>query len=300
LSGEKLGTNEYTGVKKDGSTFPFLAHCSSIIHENKPVGVRGVIVDITDRKKAEERFRNTLDNLLEGCQIIDYNWRYLYVNDAAAKHGRLAKKQFIGKTMMELYPGIEKTKMFSVLSRCMKERVPAHLENEFTYPNGEKAWFELSIEPVPEGIFILSIGITDRKEVAEALRREREMLEIVTANINAGLVVVSKDYIVLWANNVLKKYLGDIEGKPCYSALNQRSSICSKCGVKEIFETGKDWVTHEQVILTPNCQEVCLEITATAIRDENGEIVAASEMSLDITERKKTELALKERCSGDH
>ena len=53
LSGENLGTKEYTGVKKNGSTFPFIAHCSSIIHENKPVGMRGVIVDITDRKEVE-------------------------------------------------------------------------------------------------------------------------------------------------------------------------------------------------------------------------------------------------------
>jgi PAS domain S-box-containing protein len=301
MSGAEIGFTEYMALRKDGSTFPIIIHSTPIIRGNRPVGLRGVIVDITDRKKAEEtlkkseeRFRSTLDSMLEGCQIIDYNWHYLYVNDAAAKHGRLAKKDFIGKTMMELYPDIEQTKLFSVLKGCMKERVPAHLENEFTYPNGEKAWFELSIEPVPEGLFILTIDITDRKEVTEALRREREMLEMVTGNINAGLMVVSKDYSVLWANNVLKKYLGDVEGKPCYSAINQREDICHGCGVKEIFETGKDWVVHEQVVPTPDGKEFWLLITATAIRDENGEIVAASEMSWDVTEQKRAQEALLE------
>jgi len=301
LSGETAAPAEYTAVRKDGCTFPIIIHFIPIMRGNRPVGVRGISVDITERKKAEEmlkkseeRFRSTLDNLLEGYQLIDYNWRYLYVNDASVKYGRLAKKDFLDKTMIELYPGIEKTKLFSVLSRCMKERVPAHLENEVTYPNGETGWFELSIEPVPEGIFVISVDISDRKEIEEALRQEREMLETITANINAGLVVISKDYRILWANTVMKKYLGEIEGKACYSSITNLNHVCPNCGVKEIFETGKDWVTHEQIISTPDGQKVWLEITTTAIRDEKGEIVAASEMSWDITERKKTELALKE------
>ena len=33
----------------------------------------------------------TLDNLLEGFQLIDFNWRYVYVNETAAKHGQSMK-----------------------------------------------------------------------------------------------------------------------------------------------------------------------------------------------------------------
>ena len=54
LSGEKLGTNEYTALRKDGSTFSVIIHSSPIIRENKPVGLRGIIVDITEFKRAEE------------------------------------------------------------------------------------------------------------------------------------------------------------------------------------------------------------------------------------------------------
>lgn len=111
-----------------------------------------------------------LDNMMEGCQIIDYDWRYLYVNNAVAKHGHTTKEKLLGKTMMDAYPGIKKTEMFSVISRCIKERVPAQIENEFTYPNGEKSWFDLRIQPVPEGIFILSIDITERKKAEEMFR----------------------------------------------------------------------------------------------------------------------------------
>lgn len=110
-----------------------------------------------------------LDNLLEGFQLISYDWEYLYVNDVVAKQGKTTKKQLIGKTMMEMYPGIEKTKMFKTLEFCMEKRVPRQIENEFTYSDGSKAWFQLNIEPVPEGIFILSLDISDRKKIVNEL-----------------------------------------------------------------------------------------------------------------------------------
>src|SRR4030042_4419667 len=64
------------------------------------------------------RLRETLDNMLEGCQIIGYDWRYLYVNDAAAAPGRTTKERLLGKTIMEAYGGIENTEMFSPPRKC--------------------------------------------------------------------------------------------------------------------------------------------------------------------------------------
>src|SRR5689334_24193939 len=103
-----------------------------------------------------EWYRRTLDNMLEGCQIIDHDWRYIYVNKAAAHQGHQTIDQLINRRMMEVYPGIENTELFSVLRRCMEERSPQKMENRFDYPDGSTGWFELSIEPVPEGLFILS------------------------------------------------------------------------------------------------------------------------------------------------
>ncbi len=57
LKGERPDINEYTALRKDGTTFPVMIHSAPIFKEGKPVGLRGFIIDMADRKKAEEERR---------------------------------------------------------------------------------------------------------------------------------------------------------------------------------------------------------------------------------------------------
>jgi PAS domain S-box-containing protein len=122
---------------------------------------------------SEERFRSALENLREGCQIIDREWRYLYVNPAAARHGQSSVEALVGRTMMEAYPGIETTPTFAVLRECMESGTGRTIENPFELPDGSVGDFEIVIQPVPEGLFVMSLDITERKR-AEMARRDTE------------------------------------------------------------------------------------------------------------------------------
>ncbi len=188
--------------RKDGSEFPADIMLKPVEMDGAVLTV-SIIRDITERTQAEkalleslERHRRTLDNMLEGCQIIGFDWRYLYVNDAAARHGRRTKEELPGHTMMEIYPGIDDTAMFAVLRRCMDERTPSHMENEFTYPDGTAGWFELSIQPVPEGVFILSIDITARKRAEEEIERKLRHLNALR-QIDLAIIGTTDLYLAL-------------------------------------------------------------------------------------------------------
>ncbi len=115
--------------------------------------------------------------MLEGFQVIGYDWKYLYVNATVAVQGQSTVENLLGRTMMECYPGIENTFLFSQLKKCMEERETLNFENEFTYNDGKKSWFELRIEPIPEGIFVLSTNITNRKKAEEELLQLKNDLE---------------------------------------------------------------------------------------------------------------------------
>lgn len=124
----------------------------------------------------EERYHFVLDHMQEGIQIIDYDWKYFYVNDALTKQGKYSKEELLGNTMMSKYPGIENTEMFKNLQFSMKKRIAQRVENEFVFPDGTIGYYDLSIQPVPEGIFILSMDITQRKRIE--LDKEQYILEL--------------------------------------------------------------------------------------------------------------------------
>jgi two-component system, cell cycle sensor histidine kinase and response regulator CckA len=54
LNGIKSRGNEYTITRKDGSAFPVSVHVNPVISNGRPVGMRGIIIDLTEKKQAEE------------------------------------------------------------------------------------------------------------------------------------------------------------------------------------------------------------------------------------------------------
>jgi two-component system, cell cycle sensor histidine kinase and response regulator CckA len=119
--------------------------------------------------------RTALDFLREGIQVLSPEWRYLYVNEAVARHGKKPREELLGRTMLECYPGIEQTHVFSVLEDCMRRRSCAQIENKFEYEDGKHAWFELRIEPCDEGLIVLSLDITERKRMEQALQQNHKL-----------------------------------------------------------------------------------------------------------------------------
>lgn len=131
------------------------------LNENLEVRVEEKTREIREKDK---HHHFVLDTMSEGIQLIDHNWTYVYVNNALAKQGKYPAQELLGNTMMSMYPGIENTDLFKTLQVCMSERIAKRIENEFTYPDGETGFYDLSIQPIPEGLFILSMDISERKK----------------------------------------------------------------------------------------------------------------------------------------
>lgn len=126
----------------------------------------------------QTRLQQVLDNMLEGVQIIDRNWIYLYVNAAVASQAQMAMSALLGKCVLKIYPGVEQTDLFRVLSKSMHDHVAQQLETPFQHADGRLGWYEMSIQPIPEGIFILTVDITERKRAEEILKTTNEELEL--------------------------------------------------------------------------------------------------------------------------
>ena len=83
---------EYKAMKKDGSTFYALALSVPIMVDGVPAGIRGFILDITERKQAEnmlyeseERYRLIAENTADTIAVFDLNLNPTYISPSIQK-----------------------------------------------------------------------------------------------------------------------------------------------------------------------------------------------------------------------
>lgn len=181
----------------------------------KPLRLKGLFFDITDRKEAEEarrlqeeRYQSILNAVMEGFQLIDHEFRYVYLNPAALKQSRYPEEEIIGRTMMELYPGIEQTALFKNLCECMINHKIKYVENEFIYPDKSTGWFELRIQPTNEGLLILSVDITERKRAEENKIKTEKRYRSLIENSSEGISLFDKDFKVLYRSPSIARIIG--------------------------------------------------------------------------------------------
>jgi PAS domain S-box-containing protein len=170
---------------RDGS-YRWILSLASLTRDDdgRPARLLGCHVDITPQKTAQQalrdseaRLRDTLEALMEGCLVVDREWRYVFLNEAALLQARRPRASFLGRTMMECYPGIESTPVFAAMRYSMEKRVRQRLRTDFTYPDGSTASFDLRLEPQAAGLAVLSIDVTENLRAESFMAGQKRVLE---------------------------------------------------------------------------------------------------------------------------
>ncbi len=101
MRSEGSGRNEYTALRKDGSTFPVSIHSKVSIRENKLIGIRGIIVDLSQSKEAEEALRKSEEKLRT---IVEHSNELFYIHDTEniLTYASQTSKDLLGYTPEEM------------------------------------------------------------------------------------------------------------------------------------------------------------------------------------------------------
>jgi PAS domain S-box-containing protein len=147
------------------------------------------------RRAGEERVRGILENLTDGFQSIDANWRYTYVNPAVkrmfAEQG-INGEAMIGRHIFEVFPEVRDSELGRAFIRCMTERVA--VETESFYPPFQRWYSSRHFPAIDGGVSIFVQDITERKrgeqELRKSDRRKNEFLAMLAHELRNPLAPI--------------------------------------------------------------------------------------------------------------
>jgi len=310
LQGHKvIPRYEYKGIRKDGSIRWLEMLANLIEYEGKPA-ILGAIIDITDRKRAEEklkeseeRYKAIIDLAPDGMVTADIKGVITSCNSAFLEQTGLPKAALVGKHFSKL-PSVYKSDIaayFKVLASLIKAKPMRPFEAKWKHKDGSVRWGEIHVAPLKEGRKItgfqaITRDITDRRNTEKALRdsekKYRNIVESSPMGMHLYQLKPNGQLVFIGSNPAADRILGvdnsQFVGKTIEEAFPPLADTEIPKKYKEAAAKGIAWQTNQ---VSYKDEKINGAFQVHAFQTSPQKMAA---MFLDITEKMKAEEALQE------
>jgi PAS domain S-box-containing protein len=292
---------EYKHIRRDGETAYYQLSVSPIRDgRGQTIGFRGITRDVTERKKLEaeqERYREFVENIEDGCYELDLNGTYTFVNEAACRRFGYTREEFIGLNHREMSSPETTKAMFKVFNEIFKTGEPSPLMDiEVFGKNKQKFFLQTRASLIrdasgsPIGFRGVSRDITQRKKMEAENLRYRNFVK----HVSDGCFEMDLDGNIIFFNQALYTRLG-YSAEHYETAAERREIIIPESldkfrkAMQEVLRTGLPSPPTEYDVKHQDGSVIPMEVVLSLIRDRAGDPVGYRGISRDVTERKKME-----------
>ena len=247
-----------------------------------------------------------LASIRDAFAILDREWRYTYVNEQTCELCQMTAEQMLGQKIWELFPGAVGTNLDTELRRAMAERAAV----AFEYHNERwERWFSIRVYPSDDGLSLLTVEITEQKKMeAVLLESERRLhLALDTSQLGMWYCDLPFDKIVGDAN--FKKLFGlapeaEVDFPRFYSILHPDDRERTRRAIESAVFERTEYDIEYRAIHPDGDVHWIHAIGRAFYREEDGTPQRFDGVTIDVSERKRTELELerarKEAIDANH
>ena len=288
-TGNPCNEYSYELIRKDGVK-RYIEASASLKREpsGKPIGFRGVVRDVTERKQAEEalrrseeRYRTILETMQEAYYELDLAGHFTFVNDGLCKHLGYTKEELIGTKSNQYQDEANRKKTYQAFNEIYRTGEPVKaLGSEYIRKDGTKGTYEMSASLIrdaqgkPIGFRGVTRDITERKRAEEALRQSEEKYRTIIENIQDGYFENDLAGNFTFANDVICRHLGYTREE--LIGMNYRQYSDEENGRRlfqnysGLYRTGQPIKPFEAGYVRKDGGKLVAEISVSLIRDSGG------------------------------
>ncbi len=291
--------------KSDGEIFPAEVSSSLIDADGLRI-IHGIIRDVTERGTAEKELREIektnlalLNAPADPSLLLDREGIILALNNGAARALGGPVGELIGKNILGYFPPDLAKSRKDYIDRVFQTGKPARFEDEMS-----GVIYDNSIYPVfdekskVDKVAVFAADVTERVQVEKALRDSEERYRAIWENSPIGICLTDQEGKYGYVNPTYCEIYGyskdQLVGKRFYDILRRRGFKGDrKKTYQKLFKKGEPLPLGEIEFLSSKDEQIWVQYTGDFIR-ENGVPRYLVSMNIDITERKRVEIALRE------
>jgi PAS domain S-box-containing protein len=238
-----------------------------------------------------------LESIGDAFYALDTQWRFVYVNRMAERLWGRRREDLLGKSAMTVFPMWVGSDSYEAHRRVMESGRPLSFE---TLSSVLGVPVEINIFPRPTGLSVYFRDVSARKRLENELRERDEILSLAERSAGIGIWDMDMDTQMVRGTPQFFKTVGlpptddlvPIDRLRSLRHPDDRDQVVKN--FKKAVEGGEDQYEAEYRIIRPDGEVRWIFGRGRVIRDKNGVAVRYSGIDIDVTDRKKTEEALRE------
>jgi PAS domain S-box-containing protein len=305
LQGERSHGNQYMMVRKDGAKAPIISYSVPILSEGRPIGVRGVAVDISEIRDAhealresEEKYRSLFENAGDAILILEADGedagKIVRANRAAAEMHGYSLDEIVGLNISDLDAPEE---IRIIPERIRRIQTGEWIKDEIHHRRKDGTIFPVEITAgllsFRDHSYILAIDrdISARRRAEEAIRASELKYRTILETIADGYHEVDLQGALMLANDSLCKILGypreELLGRSFRQLMDAENAQKVIGAYNQVLRTGEPNPEFTFEIVRKDGARRWASISIALVRDANGRPVGFHGVLRDITARRK-------------